>query len=201
MKLYIHFCAFGFSNCYVLGDKNEAVIIDPGSMDKAVLSSIEDNEYKLAGVLITHNHPNHVHGLTTLKRIYNTDIYSLSPVIQEYKSILVRNGETIQLGSFNIETFSVPGHSVDSAVFKIDRMLFTGDALTAGLIGKTSSIYGTVNQMTALRSRILSLPGDYSVFPGHGPPTNLDAERRFNAGINDYETYQIRRIRFRPEFD
>jgi len=169
-------------------------------MDKTILDSIEENEYILSGILITHNHPSHVHGLSTLKKIYNAEIYSLSPVVQEYRTILVRNGETIEIGSFNIEVISVPGHSVDSAVYKTDRLLFTGDVLTAGLVGRTSSIYGSANQMNALRSKILSLPGDYSVFPGHGPPTSLDAERRFNAGINAYEDYKTRRVKFDAEF-
>jgi len=184
-----------------LGLDKQALIIDPGSMERAILNSIEENDYTLAGVLITHNHPNHVHGLSTLKRIYDVDIYSQSPAIYDYKTILIRNGETLRIGPFKIEIISVPGHSVDSAVFKTDRMLFTGDVMTAGLVGSTSSIYGSVNQMTALRTSILSLPGDYSVFPGHGPVTSLDAERRFNAGINAYEDYKTRRYRFRPELD
>ena len=201
MKLYSHFCAFGYSNCYVLGENNRAVIIDPGSMDTAILNSIEENEYTLAGVLVTHAHHNHVHGLKTLMRIYNTEIYGISPFIQEFKTIPIRGGETVKIGSMHIEVIAAPGHSADSAVFRVDRMLFSGDTISAGLVGKTASIYGSVNQMTALRGKILSLPGDYTIFPGHGPPTTLDAERRFNAGINAYEDYKTRRPRFKLEIE
>ena len=68
-------------------------------------------------------------------------------------------------------------------VFKIGRMLFTGDALSAGLIGKTASNYGDATELAALRSKLFSLPYDCTVFPGHGPPSSLESERRFNAGI------------------
>jgi len=199
MKLYIHFCAFGFNNCYVVSDGDKAIIIDPGSMDENILKSIEDKDYALAGILVTHGHSNHVHGIRTLKRIYSTEIFCVSPEIQDFKTITVRDGESVNFGSIQVDVIAVPGHSADSAVFKIGQMLFTGDALSAGLVGRTASIYGSVNQMTALRGKILSLPGDYTVFPGHGPPTSLDAERRFNAGINGHEDYNTGRSRFRAE--
>ena len=198
MKLYVHFCANGFSNCYILEDKQKAVIIDPGSMDEAILNIIEDNSYTLAGILITHGHLTHLRAVNTIKRIYETEIYCISPVIQGFKTITLRDGETVNLGSISIEVIAAPGHSADSAIYRIGRMLFTGDAITAGLIGRTPSVYAASNQMTAIRGKILSLPGDYSIFPGHGPPTTLETERRFNAGINAFEDYKARRPVFKP---
>jgi glyoxylase-like metal-dependent hydrolase (beta-lactamase superfamily II) len=204
VKLYFHYCHYGFSNCYVLGSDytgdseapREAVIIDPGAMDEAILKSIENNNYTLRGVLITHDHLNHVHGLRTLERIYRTDIYAVNPVIREHRTRRVRDGDALSIGPFKIEVFSVPGHSSDSAVFRIDQFLFTGDAMSAGLVGKTPSSYGAAVQMTALRSKILSLPGDYTVLPSHGPPSTLEVERRYNAGIQIYD--QTRN--YRPVF-
>jgi glyoxylase-like metal-dependent hydrolase (beta-lactamase superfamily II) len=181
----------------------EAILIDPGTMDVSILNTIEENEYDLLAVLVTHGHTGHVHGIKTLKRIYDTDIYCISPIIQEHKTKPVKDGVTLRIGSFNIEVIAVAGHSADSAVFKIDRMLFTGDAISAGLIGRTASIYAAANQINALRGKILSLPGDYSIFPGHGPPTSLEAERRFNTGLNSYRDYASRRssYSFEQEFD
>jgi len=72
-------------------------------------------------------------------------------------------------------------------------MLFTGDVLTAGLVGSTASAYGAATQMNNLRSRLLSLPGDYIVLPGHGPPSTLEAERRFNADIFNYDQNRNKR--------
>lgn len=223
MRLYFHYCPSGFSNSYVLGTDffsadeeqwelpidnspsreaaplREAIIIDPGIMDENMLRLIENNNYTLKGILITHDHPHHVQGLTTIMRIYNTEIYAINPSVREHHTILVRDGEILSIGPFRVEVISIPGHSADSAVFKIDRLLFTGDVLSAGLVGSTASSYATATQITALRSKILSLPGDYTVLPGHGPPSSLEAERRFNLHINSLEKEKNRRPAFRVE--
>jgi glyoxylase-like metal-dependent hydrolase (beta-lactamase superfamily II) len=203
VKLFFHYCSFGFSNCYILGTDfatqdapREALIIDPGNIDQEVLEFIEEREYKLLGVLLTHDHLNHVHGLRTLKRIYSTDIYAVNRFVLEHKTIMVKDGDVFNIGSFPIEVISIPGHSSDSAVFKISNMLFTGDALCAGLVGTTASSYGAEIQVNAIRSKIFSLPGNYAIFPGHGPPSTLEAERRFNAGIQIYEENKKKRRSF-----
>jgi glyoxylase-like metal-dependent hydrolase (beta-lactamase superfamily II) len=211
LKLFVHSQGFGFCNCYILGTENlsasksgeakEAIIIDPGFIDESMIKRIEENEYVLTGVLFTHGHTNHISGITTLKRIYDTEIYCISSAIREYKAIPVRDSEIVNIGSFKIEVIAVPGHSADSAVFKIEQLLFTGDVLSAGLVGSTASVYGAANQMTALRNKILSLPGDYTILPGHGPPSSLEAERRFNTGINSYKDYRSRRRSFRFQTD
>jgi glyoxylase-like metal-dependent hydrolase (beta-lactamase superfamily II) len=222
VKLFFHYCSHGFSNCYILGaDKGEesddtsllsarrketapppreAIIVDPGNMDDAILNFIETNEYRLRGVLVTHDHINHVRGLKTLKRIYDADIYAVNHVILDHKTNLVRDGDVIEIGPFKITVFSVPGHSADSAVFRIGRLLFTGDALSAGLVGRTASTYGAVVQMTALKGKILSLPGDYVVLPGHGPPSSLETERRFNIGVRTFDETRSRRPVFRVNY-
>jgi glyoxylase-like metal-dependent hydrolase (beta-lactamase superfamily II) len=205
MKLFFHYCTAGFSNCYVLGSDDEAasrkdaIIIDPGVMDKSILNFIEDNNYTLLGIFITHDHRNHVRGLRSLKRIYNTDIYAINHNILDHRSIMVRDGDVLTAGPFTLEVISIPGHSSDSAVFKIEQFLFTGDALTAGLVGTTASSYGASIQMNALRSKLLSLPGDCIILPGHGPPSSLEAERRFNAGIQHFEQHKNRRHQFTTE--
>lgn len=206
MKLFFHYCPQGFSNCYILGSEfkedagktgaRDAIIIDPGVMDAVVLNFIEKNDYILQGVFITHNHRNHVRGLRAIKRIYDVDIYAINHVILDQRTVMVRDGETVRVGDFKIEVISVPGHSADSAVFKVGKILFTGDTLSAGLVGGTASSYGAEVQMRALRSKLLSMPGNYVLMPGHGPPSSLDAERRFNAGIQQFEQYKKPRSSF-----
>ena len=178
----------------------EAIIIDPGNMDSEVLNFIEKNSYELKAVLITHDHPHHVQGLKTINRIYGAEIYAINPIIDEHRTTLLRDGDIVNIGSFNTEVISIPGHSADSAVYKIGRLLFTGDTLGAGLVGKTASTYAAVTQASALRNKILSLPGEYTILPGHGPPTSLEAERRFNLGLNSFEYQKSRRPTFKIEF-
>jgi glyoxylase-like metal-dependent hydrolase (beta-lactamase superfamily II) len=126
-----------------------------------------------------------------------SEIYGVNHVVQDIRTTMVRDGDTIRAGSFEVTVISVPGHSSDSAVFRINNLLFTGDSLSAGLVGRTASTYGAAVQMNALRSKILSLPGNYLVFPGHGPPTSLETERRFNVGVQFYEQTRNRRPLFR----
>ena len=208
MKLHCHYCRSVFSNCYILGTDlppapadpvlpREAIIIDPGEMDRNILMFIEDNNYTLKGIFITHDHPCHVNGLATIMRIYDTEIFAINPLIKNHRATLVRDEDIITVGPFKVQVLSVPGHSADSAVFKIERFLFTGDALTAGLIGSTVSSYAAATQVSVLRSKVLSLPGDYTVLPGHGPPSSLKAERRFNMGIESFEAQKNRRPVFR----
>ena len=196
MKLFIHYCSVGFGNCYIMGT-TDAIIIDPGHMDRQLLEFIEINDFLLKAVLVTHDHKSHVHGLKTLKQIYNTDVFAINRVIQGIQAMPVKDGDRIDIGPFNVEVIAIPGHSADSVVYRIGTLLFTGDVLTTGLIGTTDSAYGAKTQINNLRSRILSLPGDYTVLPGHGPPSTLEAERRYNAAINTYDNLQNRKPGFK----
>jgi len=205
MKLFSQYCSYGFSNCYILGEEeaegrpNVAILIDPGSMENITLETIENNNFNLKAVLITHDHLNHVRGLRTLKRIYETEVFAVNQSVLEHKTTLVKDGDKFNIGSFSVEVISIPGHSSDSVVYMIGNLLFTGDVLTAGLVGSTASAYGATTQMNKLRSRLLSLPGDYIVLPGHGPPSTLEAERRFNTDIFNYDQSRSKRPVFKVD--
>ena len=208
MNVFVHYCPYGFSNCYLMGtdleDENsprDAVIIDPGNAELPMLDFIESNGYKIRGILITHDHISHIHGLRTLRRIYDAQIYAINPTIQELKTTVIRDGDVLKLGAITVTVITVPGHSSDSAIFRINRTLLTGDTITSGLLGTTISSYGKIRQMDALRSKVLSLPGNYVVFPGHGPPSTLDAERSYNIDITGYEQRANKKPRFRAEFN
>jgi len=203
MKLFFQYCSFGFSNCYILGEEDtgdrqpSAIIVDPGSMEIVTLESIENNNFNLKAVLITHDHFSHVRGLQTLKRIYNAEVFAVNHSIMNNKTTMVKDGDKLRIADFSVEVISIPGHSSDSAVYRVDNLLFTGDVLTAGLVGSTASAYGAATQMNKLRSRLLSLPGDYVVLPGHGPPSTMEAERRFNTDIFNYDITRSKRPVFR----
>jgi glyoxylase-like metal-dependent hydrolase (beta-lactamase superfamily II) len=206
MKLFYQYCSYGFSNCYVIGtDKvkpgqaNAAVIVDPGSIENVILDTIENNNMDIKAVLITHDHLSHVRGLRTLLRIYNVEVFAVNHSILDNKTTVVKDGDKLFIGGFTVEVISIPGHSSDSVVYRVGDMLFTGDVLTAGLVGSTASAYGAATQMNNLRSRLLSLPGDYLVLPGHGPPSTLEAERRFNTDIFNYDQNRSKRPVFRVD--
>jgi glyoxylase-like metal-dependent hydrolase (beta-lactamase superfamily II) len=194
MKVFVNYCTLGFGNCYVIGTdfssegdqlaEREAVIVDPGRMDAPILEFIETNKYKVKAVLITHDHENHTYGLRALMRIYDVDIYGAIPVIQGFKTIMVKDGASFSCGNIEFETIAAPGHSADSMIYKINHLLFTGDVLSSGLVGKAMSNYGAIRQAASLQNKIFCLPGNFLIFPGHGPPSTLEAERLYNEGRN-----------------
>jgi glyoxylase-like metal-dependent hydrolase (beta-lactamase superfamily II) len=194
MHLNAHYCSQGFGNCYMLGADTEIVqgavrdviIIDPCIMDEKILNFIEQDHYNLRGILITHNHLNHTRGLHSLMRIYSPDVYAAQQYIFEYKTTMVRDGDVFNIGRFQIEVISVPGHSADSVVYKIKHLLFTGDALSAGMMGATPSPYGAMHQISTIQNRIFSLQGNYVVLPGHGPPSTLNVERENNVALGHF---------------
>jgi glyoxylase-like metal-dependent hydrolase (beta-lactamase superfamily II) len=198
MVLFFHYCSQGFSNCFLVGtefdksssagQKREALIIDPTQIDEPIITFIESNHYRLKAVLLTHDHANHSYGLRSLMRIYeNLAIYAANPVVQGYKTTMLRDGDTFTAAGFEIEAIAAPGHSADSLIYRVNQALFTGDALTAGLLGSTASSYAAMREVSVIQHKIFGLPGNYLVFPSHGPPSTLNTERQFNAGISIYE--------------
>lgn len=200
MNIFVNYCKRGFCNCYMLGiethsgtdpqkTEKQAILIDPGCMDEAIIQFIEKESYSLKGILITHNHENHVSGIRSLMHIYNTEIYAGAPNVLEYKTRVVRNGELINIGGFNIEVIAVPGHSTDSVLYRTKQFLFTGDVISAGMLGSTPSPYSAMREIATIQNTIFPMHGNYVIFPGHGPPSTLEVERKFNINIDSFQEH------------
>jgi glyoxylase-like metal-dependent hydrolase (beta-lactamase superfamily II) len=183
MKIYYHYSKDGFSNGYLVGNEKtgEAVIIDPGVMNKELLDHIEQNHFKLDAVLVTHNHESHHRGLRPLLRIYSPRVYAADTELKGRKTVLLQGDGTFAAAGFAIRYFAVPGHSPDSLMFQIENVLFTGDALSAGRLGTTNNMYGKRNLLTHLKNKLLSQNDEIIIMSGHGPPSTVGAERLFNA--------------------
>jgi hydroxyacylglutathione hydrolase len=182
VRFYSYYSVTYFSNCYLLGGEagKEALLIDPGIFDESLLALIEGNGWYVSHVLLTHAHQGHVNGLSTLRKIYDFRIHAMEPAAVEFPAEVLQETDSLRLCGFSIRVLSTPGHSNDSACFHIDRMLFTGDTLSAGGIGETASPYEQALLLSSIRGKLLSLPDGVFLFPGHGPPSTLEVERRFN---------------------
>ena len=182
MRLFFHFSIAGFSNTYLLGgDKGgDAIVIDPGVMNLPLLELIENNEYYVRSVLITHCHASHFQGLKTLRRIYDAQIFAYNDRVLDFDCTPIRGGTTVDVSGFEVQIIEVPGHSGDSLVFRIEDFLFTGDTLEAGTIAATESAFARELLLRAISERLLGLEGNCLVFPGHGAPTTLEVERKVN---------------------
>ncbi|MCX8014003.1 MAG: MBL fold metallo-hydrolase [Rectinema sp.] len=186
MKIYQHYSIFGFSNSYIIGndDTQKALIVDPAELTPTMIEKIEQNRYQLEAILITHSHDHHIRGLTTIMKIYNPIIYASNARLFSFSCHKVRDGDLIEAGGFSIQATAIPGHSQDSIVYLLNNLiLFTGDVLHAGLIGKTNSAFNTNALAERIREKLFSLPGEILIFPGHGPPSTIETERNANISF------------------
>lgn len=187
MIFYCYYSVVNFSNCYVLGRKGvrDALLIDPGIFDEGLLRLLEGNGFYPRHVLITHAHQGHVSGVRTLRKIYDPTLYALEPDALEYPAERIAEAHPLHLAEFTVRVIATPGHSQDSVCFRIDRMLFTGDTLFAGSLGETDTEYEKALLLASVREKLLSLDQELLLFPGHGPPSTLELEKRFNPDLRE----------------
>ncbi len=182
MKIYFDLNLSGFSNCYVVVNENskEAIIVDPGQITEDIISQIEDNGLKLSAVLITHNHGSHVHGLRTLRKIYSPKIYAADWEVAKNDTTVITGDGKIRIAKMIVRYMALPGHTADSMIYGIGNALFTGDVISAGMIGSTNSSYSDFILHTNIKTKIFSQQESTILLPGHGPPTTLAAAKMFN---------------------
>lgn len=99
------------------------------------------------------------------------------------------DGDVIELGSLKIKVLFTPGHTVGSCCFLVNDAIFSGDTLFAGSMGRTDLPTGSSRDMRESLKRLADLEGDYNVYPGHGPSTTLERERRYNPFLNEEGFY------------
>jgi glyoxylase-like metal-dependent hydrolase (beta-lactamase superfamily II) len=186
MKIYFHLDLDSFSNCYLItnDETREAVIIDPCKITGDLLSQIERGPYTLAAVFVTHNHAKHLNGLATIRKIYSPRVYAADYEVAGASTIILKDSGIIHEAGIDIHFISVPGHSFDSICYKISQVVFTGDVITAGLVGNTDSNYAKRTLVSHIKSRLFIDEDFYVIMPGHGPPTSIGAEKQLNIGVN-----------------
>lgn len=196
MKIYFHLNLEGFSNCYVIVNEltSEAIIVDPGIITPQIIENIEKGDYKLAGVLVTHNHGSHVHGLKTLRKIYSPKIFAADWEVAGNETYVLKDEGIIQIAGLTVGYTSVPGHTPDSMVYKIGSVLFTGDVISAGKIGSSNNKFSEKALIKNINEKILSQQDETILMPGHGPPTTVGAEKLFNISVNPPDTGRLEKL-------
>lgn len=183
MIIHTVFAASSLSNIYMISnDDNELIIIDPAEIRDEMIQYIEENHLKLKGILLTHLHKSHIAGLLTLEKIYPAPFYSMVKAYNE-NSVRIISEKPFKIGNFIIEALSIRGHSDDSAVYKIENALFTGDTLYAGKIASTDSIMKREILIKDINEKIMSLDENMLIFPGHGPTSKIRIEKMFNIDL------------------
>ncbi len=151
------------TNCYVLKLNNECLVIDPGDEYEKIKDCIGD--YKVVGVVVTHNHFDHI---GALKYFDKTIIYDKNNLEEKEYNI----------GSFNFEVIYTPGHKEDciTIYFKKDEIMFTGDFIFKDGIGRVDLPGGDYNTMLSSLNKISKYNKDIVCYPGHGDKTILKDE-------------------------
>lgn len=185
MRVYFHLNSGGVSNCYIVANEKigEAVIVDPGIVDEEIINQLEENSYKLVAVLVTHNHGSHVHGIKTLSKIYSPKIFGVDWELARKKTNIIAGDGKVRLAGMTVQYITLPGHTPDSVVYKIGNVIFTGDSLSAGIVGSTNSSYSEHMLEENVKKKILAQQENTIIMPGHGPPTTVRAECLFNRDI------------------
>lgn len=154
-------------NCYILTKENNALVIDPGDEYDKIKKELTN--YNLVGVIITHNHFDHVGALRQLLNDYKVDCYSYNNLKEQKYNIQ----------PFDFEVIYTPGHSKDSISFYFEQenILFSGDFLFKETIGRMDLEGGSVTEMKQSLLKLDRFNNDTLIFPGHGDKTILKNEK------------------------
>lgn len=191
-------------NCSVIGDESthEAMVIDPGDDISLVLALLRKHGLRVKQIVITHAHIDHVGGAMKLRQatgapiLLNQNDYTLLKMLDMQAAWVgmaspgkveidqpLAEGDKLSTGSLEATVLHTPGHTEGSVClyFSAQQKLIAGDTLFAGSIGRTDLPGGSFQKiMSSLRQRVLALPDDTIVIPGHGPLTTIGEERESN---------------------
>ncbi len=191
-------------NCSIIGDEvsHEAMVIDPGDDVADVLAIIKKHNLTVKQIVITHAHIDHVGGAMKLRAttgapiLLNHNDYTLLKMLDLQADWIgmqspgkveidhsLNEPDTVKAGSLIANVMHTPGHTEGSIClyFPAEKKLISGDTLFAGSIGRTDLPGGSFEKiMGSLHDKLLSLPDETAVVPGHGPLTSIGAEREAN---------------------
>ncbi len=191
-------------NCSIIGDEtsHEAMVIDPGDDMEDIVAILEKHKLQVKQIVITHAHIDHVGGAMKLRArtsapiLLNQNDYALLKMLDvqagwlgmrdpgkvEIEASLAQD-QTLRAGEVEATVLHTPGHTEGSVClyFPVEKMLIAGDTLFARSIGRTDLPGGSFEKIVrSLHDRVLTLPDETVVFPGHGPSTTIAEEREEN---------------------
>lgn len=191
---------FGFSaNCYALEIGDETALIDVGEVTPEILSYIEKKGSTIKYVLLTHNHFDHIGGVekvlehTSAKLAIHVEdgknltnpLYNLTnkvglPNPNISADILLKDGDELPLGESKIKVVHTPGHTLGGVCYVVEDVIFSGDTLFCGTVGRTDFIGGDMGVLLSSLKKLSTLCGNYNIYPGHEESTTLEQEINTN---------------------
>lgn len=174
------------TNCYIVGDDStrQAAIIDPGDEAYRIERVVYETGLNPAYILITHGHFDHTGAAEELRHRFGIPIgmHALDRGLVPFEpEKLLREGDVLYLGRFQIQIIHCPGHSPGSICFYMPGVLFCGDVIFMGSVGRTDFPGGShAKLISGIKQKLLPLGDHIRVYPGHGPHTTIGRERLYN---------------------
>jgi len=193
------------ANCYIIGSEStsEGLIIDPGEEAKRILKNVEDLGLDIKFIVLTHGHFDHVGALSEVKEATRAEVaihaddasalrgegqfwFGVSQKAFPSPDRLLRGGDSIDVGDLHFLVLHTPGHTPGGICLLGHDVVFTGDTLFNCGIGRTDIGGGSHSQLlNSIHTKLMVLPDNTTVYPGHGPQTTIGAERRGNLFLRD----------------
>ena len=188
------------TNCYIFRREGgyKCGVVDPGDQGEQVARWLVDKGLEAEAVLLTHGHFDHILGIPGLREewpdlpVYchpadlggrdTTSLFGETfPTVRSFGDITpYREGDTVEVDGIRLEVLDTPGHTPGSVTLRAENVLFTGDTLFAGSMGRTDLPGGDEGELMRSLKRLGELEGDYQVLPGHEGRSTLERERKSN---------------------
>lgn len=197
------------TNCYILSHGSECIVFDPGSEGEKLASWLKENNLAPLAVLLTHAHFDHIGAVDYVKQTFNVPVYihkeeeewlenpdlngssrfGMGAIKAAPADVILNQEKTLSLGPFHFQIFHTPGHSPGSISYYFEEggALFAGDTLFMGSIGRTDLPGGNHQELLEnIHQKLLTLPEETIVLPGHGPATSIMMEMDSNPFLNGF---------------
>jgi glyoxylase-like metal-dependent hydrolase (beta-lactamase superfamily II) len=189
------------ANCYIIGDEStkQGIVIDPGDEPDRILELIEKEDLKISAIVCTHAHFDHIGVAGDIKKATGAKILLHKADVELYEGAkdqaafwgydvedmpppdgFLNEGDRVQVGNLTFNVLHTPGHSQGGICLYGEGIVITGDTLFQGSVGRTDFLGGDIAKLKKSFWRLLSLPEDTIVLPGHGPETKVRIEKQEN---------------------
>ena len=191
------------TNCYFLYREGETkvIFIDPADQGKYIYDKLAEKGFSVEAILLTHGHFDHILGAKALRELSGAKIYATEAdkvLLQDpYVNVsaqwakpytmeadeYIRDGQVLTFGDISCKVLVTPGHTIGSCCFYFeeDSILISGDTLFQESVGRTDLPTGSMSKLVrSLKEKLFVLPEETDVYPGHGNPTSIGYEKKYN---------------------